>query len=151
MPDFEAMRFPPEHYLEAARERIGDAAALHAQGRYVAATYLSGVAVECMVRAYKGRQDSEFEGRHDIRTLMKSSGILEFIREDEQKAFAAHIGTICQFWQNNLRYAETSRFESWINPKGRAPMTAVRVSTLVYESATYVVTRGERRWNSKPS
>lgn len=151
MSDFDAMRFLPEHDLEAARERIGDAATLHAQGHYVAATYLSGVAVECMVRAYRGRQDPEFEGRHDIRTVMRSSGIMDFIREDEQKAFAAHIGTICSFCKNNLRYAETSRFESWINPKGLAPRTAVRVSTLVYQSATYVGTRGERRWNSKRS
>lgn len=144
------MQFPPDHYLEASRERLTDAARLHAAQRFVASVYLSGVAVECMLRAYRGRELSDFESRHDLKQLMAESGVLSFIRDAERRDFAAHLATVWSFWRNNLRYAEQSRFDSWvrsIHPQRRSE-AAGWASAEVYRSADYVVTRGVLRWNS---
>ena len=145
------MQFPPEHYRDAAQDRLTDAARLHAADRFVASVYMSGVAVECMLRAYRAREDDDFDGRHDLTKLMTASGIMSFIRETERREFGAHLATVWSFWRNNLRFAEHSRFESHvrlIRPHRKGP-AAAWASAEVFQSATYVVTRGVFRWNSR--
>jgi HEPN domain-containing protein len=77
------MRFRPEHYLEAAYERIDAARKLHNEQHYPEAVYFAGVAVECLLLAYKTRREPEFESRHDLRKLLKESGMADFIRHKE--------------------------------------------------------------------
>lgn len=145
------MQFPPEHYFDASQERLTDAARLHSEGRFVASVYMSGVAVECMLRAYRTRDDPEFDSRHDLKSLMTASGIMDFIKDHERRQFAAHLGTVWQLWRNSLRYAEQSRFDKSIRPlePKRKGSPAKWASSEVHESATYVITRGVLRWNSR--
>jgi hypothetical protein len=147
------VQFPPEHYFEAARERLTDSAKLHAVGGYVASVYLSGVAVECMLLAYRTRDDPQFDARHDLPALMRASGIMEFIKVDERRDFAVHLGTIWTFWKNNLRYVEQSRFEKHLRTlyPNRGTELTVWASKKVYESAHFVITRGVCRWDSAKS
>ena len=39
--------------------------------------YVAGVAVECMLRAYKLLKDPTFDEKHDLRRLFKASGMLQ--------------------------------------------------------------------------
>lgn len=145
--------FPPDHYYSASMERLTDAARLHQAERYVASVYLSGVAVECMLRAYRSRTDPTFDSRHDLTSLMTSSGIMDFIKDHERRDFACHLGTVWRFWRNSWRYAEHSRFDSHVaslEPSRKSPF-AKWASSEVYDSATYVVSRGKYRWSSKIS
>lgn len=119
------MQFPPQHYFDASQERLTDAARLHSEGRFVASVYMSGVAVECMLRAYRTREGPAFDSRHDLRRLMTASGIMSFIKDHEGRSFAAHLGTVWRFWRNNLRYAELSRFEKHLRslePRRKGPL-----------------------------
>ena len=115
--------------------------------------YLCGVAVECMFRAYKTRNDPQFSGRHDLQGLMKQSGILHFVREPECRQFGANLSTLWSLWKNNLRYAETSRLESHYTRLGiRSGKKQTRIKTAAesaFEAATDIVNKGKLRWNSK--
>ena len=74
------MRFRPEHYLEAAYERIDAARKLRNERHYPEAIYFAGIAVECLLLAYRIRENPEFESRHDLRKLLKETGMTSFIR-----------------------------------------------------------------------
>ena len=61
------MEFPPEHYFQTAMQRMQQAVYLQKEGSsYALAIYVGGVAVECMLRAYKGRRDPSVDERHDL-------------------------------------------------------------------------------------
>ncbi len=86
------MRFRPEHYLEAAQEQVVSARRLHKQRRYPAAIYLAGVAVECLLLAYKTRENPVFESRHDLRNLLRESGMFSFIRPKDRRKLSVQMG-----------------------------------------------------------
>src|SRR5207245_6972502 len=70
--------FKPEHYYRAALERMRQARVLYLEGNsYALAMYTAGVAIECMLRAFKGRRDPTFDEKHDLRRLFQASGILQ--------------------------------------------------------------------------
>src|SRR5262245_11595824 len=75
------MEFPPEHYFQTATQRMRQAHLLFQDGAsYALAIYVGGVAVECMLRAFKGRRDRVFDERHDLLNLLRSSGMLTLDR-----------------------------------------------------------------------
>lgn len=79
------MSFDADVYLAAAKERIAEAAELYDSRRYVLCHYMSGLAVECLLRAYRFRKDPEFDSRHDLFALYHASGMADQI--PEAKAF----------------------------------------------------------------
>jgi len=99
------MKISSEHYFEASQDRIEDARRLHNVGNYVGSIYLSGVSVECMFRAYAARNMDDFDSRHDLARLLRSSGILEIIGVSHRRNIGAALGNIWSRWKNNYRYA----------------------------------------------
>ena len=74
------MRFQSDHYFEASKELRQSAYWLIRNDRFVAAIYFAGLAVECLLRAYRMRSNPQFDQRHDLSDLYKASGIVDFIR-----------------------------------------------------------------------
>jgi hypothetical protein len=113
------MKFEAQEYFLASTERMAQARRVHEQGgAYALAMYLSGLAVECMLPAFRWEKDKSFEGRHDLDDLLNAS---DFIRIDEQRSrtkrtrsedqsesssrVIAAMGVILLLWHNNLRFA----------------------------------------------
>jgi HEPN domain-containing protein len=113
----------PKHYYGAALERIKQAQYLYREGSsYALAMYAAGVAVECMLRAFRARESAEFESRHDLLSLFVESGMLKVAQERLQakewsnEAIAGHVKTlrtavngVYVLWHNNYRYASEQR------------------------------------------
>jgi hypothetical protein len=106
------MKFRPEHYLDASIEQINSATRLHKQRRYPAAIYLTGVAVECLLLAYRTRENPEFESRHDLISLLRESGMAGFVRMRDRKKLFIMMGDVWSRWKNNYRFASHSRLTS---------------------------------------
>src|SRR4051812_37842952 len=71
-----AMDFRPEHYFQAAIQRMRQALHLYQEGRsFALAIYVGGVAVECMLRAYMLRRGAPFDEKHYLLRLFAASGI----------------------------------------------------------------------------
>jgi hypothetical protein len=120
------MEFPPEHYFQTAAQRIRQAQHLYEAGAsFALAIYVGGLAVECLLRAYKGRRDPTFDERHDLARLFKASGMLDIDPDmlrakqwtDEQ--IESHLGAlrvaaniIFQMWSNTYRFASEERLRS---------------------------------------
>ncbi len=122
------MEFRDKEYFQAAAERMRQARGLYSEGRsYALAMYCAGLAVECMLRAYRWRKEPFFEGRHALLKLLKDSGFLalsdqamrekgynevEVIRLSAQlRAAASDVATL---WNNNLRFASEARLKAFI-------------------------------------
>lgn len=120
------MDFPPEHYFQTATQRMRQAQHLYQEGSsFALAIYVGGVAVECLLRAFKGRRDPTFDEKHDLLRLFAASGML---RVDPAKLRAknwtdaqidGHLRTlrvavneIFRLWANNYRFASEERLRS---------------------------------------
>ncbi|HVA45999.1 MAG TPA: hypothetical protein VNH11_06390 [Pirellulales bacterium] len=120
------MEFPPEHYFQTATQRMRQAQQLYREGTsFALAIYVGGVAVECLLRAFKGRRDPVFDEKHNLLRLFAASGML---RVDRDKLLAAqwtdaqidaHLRTlriavneVFKLWANNYRFASEERLRS---------------------------------------
>jgi len=118
--------FPPEHYFQTATQRMRQAQYLYDEGSsFALAIYVGGVAVESLLRAFKGRRDPTFDEKHHLLRLFAASGML---RVDRAKLRAKnwsdaqidlHLGTlktaaneIFRIWANNYRFASEERLRS---------------------------------------
>ena len=91
------MKFTGEEYYLSSVDRMHEARKIHDSGTsYALAMYLGGLAVECMLRAFRWRKNPSFEGRHDLEDLLKASELLTIndehshqndSREDEKTQF----------------------------------------------------------------
>jgi len=76
------MQFRAEQYYRASLERMDQAWKIYQYGMaYALAMYCGGLAVECLLRAFRWTQDPSFEGRHDLSELLRSSRLLRIDEE----------------------------------------------------------------------
>ncbi|MBI3462705.1 MAG: hypothetical protein HY000_06540 [Planctomycetes bacterium] len=120
------MDFPPEHYFQTATQRMRQAQYLYQEGSsFALAIYVGGVAVECLLRAFKGQRDSTFDEKHHLLRLFAASGMLRVDR-DQLRAqqwtdarIDVHLRTlqvaaneIFRLWDNNYRFASEERLRA---------------------------------------
>jgi HEPN domain-containing protein len=116
---------------QMADERVADAMALLAAGRYQAAYYLCGYAIECALKACIAKQIREFDFPdrklvndsyvHDLRKLLAVSGI-----EKDQRAEVDRNTVFAKNWLVVQDWSETSRYNLAISEQmARALIHAV--------------------------
>ena len=161
------MQFRAEEYYQASLERMRQARRIHESGGGSAlAMYCGGLAVECLLRAFRWTRDATFEGRHDIAELLRASGLLriddeymrrrgaseEEIRESGLKLRGA-MNEVVALWHNNLRFASEASLKAFFRRIGR--LQGVKGDPLrknagdLLEAAQTVVNRGTVLWGSK--
>jgi HEPN domain-containing protein len=159
--------FRPEHYFRAALERMRQAQFLYQDGdSFALAMYIAGLAVECMLRAFKGKRDPTFDEKHDLRRLFTASGLLyldpaDFERrglsQAEIKEYAhelrAGVTEIYLLWSNDYRYAAEERLRAHLKKIGelrrgiKGDLLKANARRLL-TAAERFINRGARLWTS---
>ena len=161
------MDFDANDYYRAALERMRQARLLYQSGdSFAMAMYVAGLAVECILRAFRWRKDATFDGRHDLLRLFKESGILRLDEELlESKgvdpiqlrttvvAFRAAMNTVVLLWANDYRFASERQLRGRLinmglhEGKKGDPLKANALSLL--NAAQKIVDEGVVLWTSK--
>jgi hypothetical protein len=122
------MEFLPEHYFQTANQRMRQAQYLYRNpegSSFALAIYIGGVAVECLLRAFKGRRNPTFDEKHNLLRLFAASGMLRVDREtlhrkgwsDNQidshlRTLQIAVNDVVRLWANNYRFASEERLRS---------------------------------------
>jgi len=121
------VEFPSEHYFQTATERMRQARYLFEESSsFALAIYVGGVAVECLLRAFKSRLDPTFDEKHDLLRLFSASGMLrvdhdklraknnwsEAQIESHLSVLRAAVNEIYKVWANNYRFASEERLRA---------------------------------------
>src|SRR4051812_45327564 len=123
------MQFEAKEYYQASLERMKEARTIYSTGKsYALAMYCGGLAVECLLRAFRWKKDRSFEGRHDLGELFKASGFLkiddEYLRDRGASEVAirksgatlhAALNLVASLWHNNLRFASEARLKKHLH------------------------------------
>ncbi len=160
------MKFRAEEYYQAGQERLRQAITIHQNGgNYALSMYCSGLAVECLLRAYRWSEDPSFEGRHNLRALFSASGLLQiddaFMRkkkrsDDQILLYSLRLKTAVNemeiLWSNNLRFASEISLKAFLRRMGR--LKGVKGDALkknssdLLEAAQTIMDRGVALWTS---
>lgn len=149
------MPLSAEDYREAAQERVSAARVLFNATCYVESAYLSGVAVECILRAYRVRVDPAFDSRHDLAELLKDSAFADFVPQKRRAEVSAALGIVWARWKNDYRYFPPYRYKSALRDAGHLSGFARNSdplkenARLAFNKATYLVNTGVERWSKK--
>jgi len=161
------MQFTGEEYFRASTERMRQARMIHrAGGNSALAMYCGGLAVECLLRAFRWAKDRTFEGRHDLRDLLRASALLRINEEqmrrkglgedkvgESTEALRAATNEVVTLWHNNLRFASEASLRSYLNRIDR--LKGIRGDALkknasdLLEAAQIIIGRGADLWTSK--
>lgn len=128
--------------------------------------YCGGLAVECVLRAFRWSDDAAFESRHDLLKLFKASRLLKIDDEYMRRKGAtddairnsvvrlrAAMNEVGILWNNNLRFASETSLKAFLNQIGR--LQGVKGDPLkknaadLLGSAQFVITRGILLWPSQ--
>jgi HEPN domain-containing protein len=159
------MQFTAEQYYQVSLERMKQAHGLYHQGAYSLSMYCSGLAVEALLRAFRFSDDTSFEGRHNLSSLLKASGLL---RVDDQlrrkkrngesvrqsvRALQAAMNEVVALWHNNLRFASEASLGGYLKKIGRVRGIkgdpAKKCALDLVNAAQTVIDRGITLWTSK--
>jgi hypothetical protein len=161
------MQFRAEEYYQASLERMRQAAKIYQDGKaYALAMYCGGLAVECLLRAFRWTEDTTFEGRHDLADLLKASRLLKInedamrrrrVSEDAVREAGSElrkaVNEVTILWHNNLRFASESSLKAFLKRLGR--LHRVKGDPLkknaqdLINAAQAVINRGVALWMSK--
>lgn len=150
------MRFAAEAYRQAALEHVATARELYDANppHYVLAHYISGLAVECMLRAYLCRISPEFDERHDLRALYKAAQFDEIVPPDLQEKIGTARSIVESQWQNNHRFCSEEYLRSFFKrlmlDRGiRGDFLKERTRQIV-NAAFELVNVGNKQWTKSP-
>jgi hypothetical protein len=161
------MRLLPEHYLQAATERIDQAEANFDRRYHALAMNTAARAVECILRAHffqKHGVGAALESAHNIPELFKASGLKVASLEARRKRgdsdtditrysreLEADVADIFLRWSNDYRYASEDRLRAYLKRQNLHRMVRgdfVRGNAgKLNEAARRVVNEGVERWS----
>lgn len=115
----DALTHKPVVLYQASVERIQEARHCLKGGHWVAAIYLAGLAVECILQAIAIHQGAPHDARHDLtKWLSKCPRSLQgTLKSSEVRSEWNRIGTV---WYNNIRYLSKAGLLGHLRYIGRA-------------------------------
>jgi hypothetical protein len=142
-----------EVYRDAAAEHVTAAGELYDLGRYVQSNYLAGLAVECMLRAYRIMIDPEFDSRHDIDRLYELAKFADVVPPGNAEATGLLLSVVVALWSNDHRFlSEAALRRRWTR---RRLYEGIKKGDFVKErnrqlvnAASGIVTVGVARWTT---
>ena len=138
-----------EIYKEAAREHVTVAEEMYLTGRYVLAHYLSGLAVECILRAYQYRISSVFSGRHDLRALYNDAQLGTIVPTEDETQVSMALLEVTRRWSNSHRYRSEAALRLFLLRAnlGRTGKFVRESSRKIVNAVATIVKIGVLQWN----
>jgi HEPN domain-containing protein len=137
-------------YRDAAKEHLGRAEAEFDRGDYFLSHYLSGLSVECHLRAHLLRNAPQWEPRHDIRSLAKKSGYDNKASSELSSRLSGNIAIIATRWRSNHRYFSEREFldsmtalRAEFDKRGNRRKNQART---LLNAALEIIAWGEKQW-----
>lgn len=137
-------------YKDAAAEYATILEQLHLESRFVLTHYLSGLAVECMLLAYKFRRDPHFDPNHRLAVLAKDAGFFDFVSQGSRDELRAALHILVERWDNAHRYRSQSALRTFLAQRAldrRVSGDRLKYSSrLMVNAAVWIVAEGNIRW-----
>ena len=148
------MKSTPETYREAAMEHIASASDLWHAGSYVLANYVSGLAVECMLRAYATRLHPQQwdKSDHSLVSWYKEARFDLIVPDSKRQIIGTSIGEVRTNWENRQRYSSSSLLRAEFKHKkldrGISGDFVKEITKNTLDAASEIAFLGDAQWKN---
>ncbi len=146
------MKVTGQSYRKAALDHVDVAQSLLEQKQFALVSYLAGLSVECMLRAYAHRVDQTFDGKHNLQVWFRKSRFDAVIPDGRQKEIGAALSLVVSQWNNSQRYYSLDLLKSeWKSAgldRGIKGDFAKELTRRLVSAALDLVTIGEEQWKN---
>jgi hypothetical protein len=149
------VQFGTDTYRAGALERLEESRSLKDNGHVVSSIYLSGLAVEGMLRSLLWLRDKRFDERHDLRRIavrIEELGLLRSGQRDQD--FVEQVEGVVRLWTNDFRFAGTEQLLRWLRQIGALIGRTDSLRSLCethWNQCSEVVRRCETLWQRSQS
>ena len=137
-------------YRSATKEHLERAQASFNEGSYFLAHYLSGLAVECHLRALIRVKTPNFDSRHDLEGLAKEARFYDIVPINESARFSAIFSTLNRRWRSNHRYFSERQFLDYMNEiqaeYNKGGNRWKNMAQTLLNHAYAIIKQGEAKW-----
>lgn len=142
----------PYVYVVAAEEHATAAFKLLEEREFVLAHYVAGLAVECIVRAFRTRKSRVFDERHDLYELARAAGFFDMFPPHRTESLTAAYGTVVAQWINTHRFRSEDALRKFLTErqlfKGIKGDLLYGRTRMIVNAAFDIVTFGVIEWKS---
>ena len=139
-------------YVVAAEEHVTAAFKLLELREFVLAHYVAGLALECIVRAYRTRMTRVFDERHDLYELARAAGFFSLFPPHRTESLSAAFGTVVAQWINTHRFRSEDSLRKFLTERklfsGIKGDLLYGRTRLIVNAAFDLVTLGVVEWES---
>jgi hypothetical protein len=137
-------------YVLAAHDHVTAASELFKLRRFVLANYVAGLAVECILRAYRMIVSAQFDERHDLYELARAARFFDLFPPDRAESLTASFATVATQWENSHRYRTEDALRRYLTERAlfrglKGDLVEGRTRIMV-NAAFDVVSFGVSRW-----
>ena len=137
-------------YLRAAEDHAAALAPLYSHGDYALVLYVSGLATECLFRAFRAKHGLPFRPDHPLAALATEAGFPDLVPDQHREGFDAALTNVVLRWRNNHRFRSNDATRRFL--KGHKLDRGIRGdflkenARLISSSAVNLINLGVRRW-----
>ena len=91
-------------YFQAALDHADSLATLYAGGHYALTLYVSGLAAECLFRAFRAKKGLPFRSDHSLELLAKEAGFPDLVPQGRRERYDAALSNLIIRWHNVHRF-----------------------------------------------
>lgn len=137
-------------YLQAAQEHTAALPILYSNGDYGLTIYVSGLAAECLFRAFRSRRGMPFRSDHPLISLAQEAGFPELAPANHRERFDAALTDVVLRWRNSHRYRSNEAMRRYLKSskldRGIKGDFVKENARLISSSTIELINLGVSRW-----
>ncbi len=137
-------------YLNAAQDHSATLSSLYIGGHYAMTIYASGLAAECLFRAFRAKRGMPFRRDHPLESLAREAGFPDLVPSGEQARFGAALADLIVRWRNNHRFRSNAAIKRFLKDlkldRGIKGDFLKENARLISSQAIELVNVGVMRW-----
>ena len=139
-----------EDYFAAAQDHAAALAATYKNQNYVLTVYVSGLAVECLFRAFRHRKGLPFTSEHKLARLAEEAEFSELVPEMDRAAYDADLAELVVRWRNDHRFRSIEALRRFLKglklDRGIRGNYVKENARLISSAAIRLLGLGVQRW-----
>lgn len=149
----EGNELSPIEYFAAAQDHARALPAIYATGHYALTIYVSGVAAECMFRAFRAVKGLPFRSDHALKSLSDEADFPSLVPTGSRPRFDTALGELIVVWRNSHRFRSNDAMRRFLKrlklDRGVRGDFLKENARRVSSSAIELMGLGARRWRNR--
>jgi hypothetical protein len=137
-------------YLQASLDHAASLTVLYTGRHYALTIYVSGLAAECLFRAFRARRGMPFRSDHPLESLAKEAGFPDLVSAGQRERFGEALSNLIVRWRNSHRFRSNAAARRFLKDlkldRGITGDFLKENARILFSGATELINLGVVKW-----